>query len=294
MGKDVRKMEDSLMHLRLIAFDMDGTVLDDHKKILPETREILEEAARQGIVLLPATGRPFCGLSEEVHQLEGVRYVMVCNGAGMYERDTGRCIYEESMELSAFLPLLERLDALEVAADPFLKGEAVMNERKWSLVKEMHLTPELEAYMRTSRKMVADLPAYLRNRGDDIEKLTINFVTEEDGTRRDYDKVLSILSDYPEYNAVPGGMNNIEVTQKGISKGSGLRWIGKQFDISLADMIAFGDSGNDREMLAAAGIGVAMGNAEEEIKAIADFVTASNNENGVAKALKKFCPALAK
>ena len=278
--------------MRLIAFDMDGTVLDDHKKILPETKDILERAARRGIVLLPATGRPFCGLSEEIYQLEGVRYVMTCNGASIYERDSGRCLYEENMDLPAFLPLMERLDALEVAADPFLKGEAVMNEAKWPLVKQMHLSPELEEYMRVSRKMVADLPSYLRGRGDDIEKLTINFVVEEDGTRRDYDKVLSVLSDYPEYDAVPGGMYNIEVTKKGISKGSGLRWIGQHLGIALEEMIAFGDSGNDLEMLAAAGVGVAMGNAEEEAKKTADYVTAANNENGIVQALQKFCPEL--
>ena len=187
---------------------------------------------------------------------------------------------------------MERLDALEVAADPFLKGEAVMNEAKWPLVKQMHLSPELEEYMRVSRKMVADLPSYLRERGDDIEKLTINFVVEEDGTRRDYDKVLSVLSDYPEYDAVPGGMYNIEVTKKGISKGSGLRWIGQHLGIALEEMIAFGDSGNDLEMLAAAGVGVAMGNAEEEAKKTADYVTAANNENGIVQALQKFCPEL--
>lgn len=275
--------------IRLIAFDMDGTVLDDHKKILPETREILVRAARQGIVLLPATGRPFCGLSEEIHGLEGVQYVMTCNGAGIYERESGACLYEENMELAGFLPMLERLDALEVAADPFLKGGAVMNERKWSLIKEMHLSPELEDYIRTSRVMVADLVGYLQERGDDIEKLTINFVQEADGTRRDYEKVLAVLKDYPEYHVVPGGMNNIEVTKKGISKGSGLRWIGQYLGIDTEEMIAFGDSGNDREMLETAGVGVAMGNAEEEAKEAADYVTGTNNENGIVQALQKFC-----
>ena len=276
-------------NIRLIAFDMDGTVLDDHKKRLPETQEILERAARQGIILLPATGRPFCGLSEEIHHLDGVKYAMTCNGAGIYETDSGVCIYEESMELDEFLPMLRRLDALEVAADPFLKGEAVMNEEKWPLVKQMHLTPELERYMRTSRKMVADLPSYLRMRGDAVEKLTINFVIEQDGTRRDYDKVLSVLADYPEYHAVPGGMDNIEVTRKGISKGSGLCWLGQHLGIATEEMIAFGDSGNDLEMLQTAGIGVAMGNAEREAKEIADYVTGTNNENGIMQALQRFC-----
>ncbi len=275
--------------IRLIAFDMDGTVLDDHKKILPETKAILEKAAKEGMVLLPATGRHFSGAVDVLRKLEGVRYIMTCNGAGIYERDSGRCLYEESMELSSFLPMLKRLDELQVAADPFVKGEAWMNEKKWPLVEEMNLSPELQEYMWTSRKRVPDLLAALKERGDDVEKLTINFVVEKDGTRRDYDKVLGVLADFPEYNAVPGGMYNIEVTKKGISKGSGLRRIGQFLGISTDEMIAFGDSGNDLAMLQTAGIGVAMGNAEREVLDIADYVTKTNNENGIVHALRKFC-----
>lgn len=73
--------------IRLIAFDMDGTVLNDEKKILKETKEALEQAARAGIEIVPATGRPFCGISDEIYRLDGVRYVLTTNGAGIYERD---------------------------------------------------------------------------------------------------------------------------------------------------------------------------------------------------------------
>ena len=74
--------------IRLIAFDMDGTVLNDEKKILKETKEALEQAARAGIEIVPATGRPFCGISDEIYRLDGVRYVLTTNGAGIYERDS--------------------------------------------------------------------------------------------------------------------------------------------------------------------------------------------------------------
>lgn len=293
MGENVTEEDIGVRQkIRLIAFDMDGTVLDDHKRILPETKEAFARAVEQGIVLLPATGRHFSGAVDVIQEIDGVEYIMTCNGAGIYELASGRCLFEESMELSSFLPMLKRLDELEVAADPFVKGEALMNERKWSLVEEMHLSPELEQYMWTSRKRVPDLLASLEERGDDVEKLTINFVVEEDGTRRDYDEVLSVLADYPQFDAVPGGMYNIEVTKKGISKGSGLRWIGQRLGISTGEMIAFGDSGNDLSMLETAGIGVAMGNAEKEAKEMADYVTKTNNENGIAFALHKFCPNL--
>ena len=121
-----------------------------------------------------------------------------------------------------------------------------------------------------------------------MEKLTINFVEDEEGRRQGYDEVVNILSRYPQLNAVSGGMRNIEVTKKGISKASGLLWLGEFLGIPPQEMIAFGDSGNDLEMIKAAGVGVAMGNAEEEVKEAADFVTLPNTENGIVYALQKY------
>ena len=82
--------------IRLIAFDMDGTVLDDHKRILPETKEAFARAVEQGIVLLPATGRHFSGAVDVIREIDGVKYIMTCNGAGIYEMASGHCLFEES------------------------------------------------------------------------------------------------------------------------------------------------------------------------------------------------------
>jgi len=121
----------------------------------------------------------------------------------------------------------------------------------------------------------------LRERGEDVEKLTINFAYDEDGHRIDYDAVWEVLKKYPDVNAVSGGMKNIEVTKKGVSKASGLLYLGKKLGIAPEEMMVFGDSGNDLDMIKMAGIGVAMANAEPEVLKAADFVTKSNNENGV-------------
>lgn len=275
-------------NIRLIAFDMDGTVLDDHKKILPQTKAVLESAARRGIELVPATGRPYCGLSSEIDRLQGVRYVLTCNGAGAYEKETGKCLMENGMSLDSFLPLLAEVEPLPVMADPFVKGEAFMNEKNRPLVEHIRAPEELKEYIRRSRTLVPNLVEYLQKRGDEVEKLTINFVEDEEGRRQGYDEVVNILNHYPQLNAVSGGMRNIEVTKKGISKASGLLWLGEFLGISPQEMIAFGDSGNDLEMIKAAGVGVAMGNAEEEVKEAADYVTLPNTENGIVYALQKY------
>lgn len=274
--------------IRLIAFDLDGTALDDHKKILPATKKMLEEAAHQGIEIVPATGRPLCGLPEEIRQLAGVNYVLTCNGAGVYEWKTGKCLYEDSIPLTDFLPLMEEIEALPVMADPFLKGESFMSEKKRPLVEKMSVVEEVKNYIRTSRQLVPDLVEYLKQRGDDIEKLTINFVEEENGHRQGYEEVVEILKQYPEMNAISGGMHNIEVTRQGVSKGSALAWLGRYLHIDPREVIAFGDSGNDIELLRTAGIGVAMGNGEEAVKKVADFVTKTNKEDGIVFGLRKY------
>lgn len=274
--------------IRLIAFDMDGTVLDNHKKIMSETKLALECAAEQGIEIVPATGRPYCGLSGEIDKLRGVRYVMTCNGAGVYEKITGKCLMEDSIKLDDFLPMMEEIEPLPVMADPFLKGESFMSEKNRPLVEQMRVSEELKEYIRTSRTIVPNLVEYLRERGDDVEKLTINFVEDEEWNRQGYEEVVKILKKYPDMNVISGGMRNIEVTKKGVSKASGLKWLGDYLGIGTEEMIAFGDSGNDLEMLKTAGVGVAMGNAEKEVKAVADFVTRKNTENGIVFALEKY------
>lgn len=274
--------------IRLIAFDLDGTALDSHKRIPATTKKMLEEAARQGIELVPATGRPLCGLPEEIRQLTGVNYVLTCNGAGVYDGKTGECLYEDSIPLKDFLPLMAELEPLPVMADPFLKGESYMSEKNQPLVEQMQVVEEVKDYIRTSRQLVPNLFEYLKERGDDIEKLTINFLEDEKGHRQGYEEVVEILKHYPGMNAISGGMHNIEVTRKGVSKGSALVWLGRYLHIKSQEMIAFGDSGNDVEMLCVAGIGVAMENGEKMAKNVADFVTKTNDRDGIAYGLRKY------
>lgn len=278
--------------IRMIAFDMDGTLLDEKKKITAKTKDVLERAADQGVVLVPATGRPFCGVAEALADLKGISYILTTNGAGIYERETGRCIYEDSMPLAQFLPMLERLEPLEVMSDAFVKGGSFMSEKNRKLVDEMNVSEEVKRYIRNSRTCVVNQTEHLREMGEDVEKLTINFVPNPDGSKRDYEKVVEILKDFPEFNAVSGGMQNIEVTRKGVSKASGLRWLAHKLGIPKEEIIAFGDSGNDVDMLQFAGIGVAMGNAENIALEAADYVTKKNTEDGIVYALQQYMPEL--
>ncbi len=278
--------------IKMIAFDLDGTLFDDHKKIMPKTKAILELAAKKGIEIVPATGRPFCGVGAQVNALQGVNYILTTNGAGVYEKATGKCIHENSMKLQEFLPMMERLEKLDVMADAFVKGDCFMHQKNYRLIEEMDASEEVKEYIRSSRTCVECLTEFLRERGDDVEKVTINFVREKDGSFRDRDKVLEIVKDYPNFLPVSGGLNNVEVTKKTATKGTCLLKLGEYLGIQQNEIMAFGDSENDAAMIEMAGIGVAMANGEEVAKQAADFITLSNTEEGIAYAIEKFIPEL--
>ena len=164
--------------------------------------------------------------------------MLTTNGAGIYERDSKTCLYEDAIPLSSYLSMLAEVEAYDVMADTFLKGGALMTKRKRDLLPRMRLTKEIRDYILSSRQVVESQVDYLRERGEDVEKLTINFAYDENGHRIDYDAVWEVLKKYPGVNAVSGGMKNIEVTKKGVSKASGLLYLGKKLGIAPEEMMA--------------------------------------------------------
>ena len=142
--------------------------------------------------------------------------------------------------------------------------------------------------VKSNAMFVDDLAAFIEGRGLDVEKMTINFYPLPDGTYKDRDDVWNYLSANPQITALCGGYMNIEYTMAGTTKAMGLRFLADLLDVPMECTMACGDTQNDADIMQAAAIGVAMGNASNDIKAIADFVTKSNNESGIAYASEKF------
>ena len=120
-----------------------------------------------------------------------------------------------------------------------------------------------------------------------IDKPWLNFYPEPNGTYKKYEWALEYLKAFPELHAVTGGGHNLEISQKTASKGNALRMFAERMGVDVAQTMAFGDTQNDISMIRAAGFGVAMGNATEDVKEAADYVTRTNEEDGVAYALEK-------
>ena len=275
------------MDIKMIAVDLDGTLFTSSKEILPETLSALERASAMGIEIVPATGRPFHGVSEKVTELEFVNYILTCNGAAIYNRRTGECLYEQPMSWEKGAEILTALKGLNISIDAFINGYSYKERSQINFIDSLALSQVMKDYIKKTRLYVDDLIEFVSSEKYSVQKITLNFAKNPDGTSLDRDETKARLDKISDIAVVSGGDNNLEITESTINKGISLVNFGKRLGIDRSQIMAFGDSGNDLEMLKAAGFGVAMGNSEKAVHDIADYVTLSNNDNGIGDAIEK-------
>jgi len=272
-------------NIKMIASDLDDTLLNSDKLLTERTRATLARAAARGIEFVPASGRFYDAFPEAVRSLDLVHYAIAINGAEVREVATGKVIYRSEMPLARALELMEYLDTLPVIYDCYMDGWGWMTEALQARAAEY--TPNvhyLEMLMK-KRTPVPDLKAFIRERGHDIQKSQF-FIKNA----ADKPAVMAELSRrFPDLSVVSSVVNNIEVTTRAANKGDALMALADYLHIDRAATMAFGDELNDLSMIEAAGLGVAMGNAAEALKAAADAVTADCNHDGEALAIEQYC-----
>lgn len=264
---------------RAIALDLDGTLTNHYKVVTPKTREALLQAEAEGVVIILASGRPTYGIEPVAECLELDKrggYILSYNGGNIVNAKTGEKLFAQFLP-DEVIPILyryakEKNHALlgyagneiitEMPDDQYVKEESRIN--KMNIRKVENLFEALEPH-----------PTKLLMTGDPADMLKAeNELSEILGDRMD------IFRSAPFF---------LELVPKGIDKAKSLLRLLSKINLTPADMIAFGDGYNDLSMLKLAGMGVAMQNAAPEVRAEADYITLSNEEDGVAAALEHFC-----
>lgn len=273
------------MEIKLIATDMDGTFLTDEKIAPPENLRALEECAAKGIEIVPATGRIVAGIPEEVKKLPGVRYVISTNGAVVVDltadKEISTCRIEN--ELAVKVMEMARDSEDEIMFDAYVDGIGYTSEYFYQNVEKYVPTAAVVNLVRKTRRVVADHVACVKSCGKEVDKLNMFFVSGEARQR-----MREALARIPELCVSSSLPNNLEINAAGADKGSALLRLAEHLGISREETMAFGDGENDLSMIKAAGFGVGMDNGEESVKAVADYITVTNNEAGVAKAIRQF------
>lgn len=263
---------------RAIALDLDGTLTNHDKVVTPRTRQALLQAESKGAIIILASGRPTYGIVPVAECLELEKrggYILSYNGGNIVNAKTGEKLFSQFLP-DAVIPILykyakEKNHALlgyagneiitEMPDDPYVKEESRIN--KMNIRKVDNLSDALEPH-----------PTKLLLTGDPTDMIKAE------------EELVEILGEKMDiFRSAPFFL---ELVPKGIDKAQSLLRLLSKINLTPADLMAFGDGYNDLSMLKLAGVGVAMANAAPEVRADADYVTLSNEEDGVAEALLHF------
>lgn len=272
-----------MKEIRLVALDLDGTVFNDQKEISSRTLQAIQAALAKGVDVLPATGRTVTGVPREFADIPGVRYALTSNGASVVDLQTGERLVNLPFEETLAERTLDLVMPFGGMLSVFINGESYTAAETSGDGLEM-VPPNLRAYFRKTRNLVPDMHKVMQEHPREIEKFSILYPTE---AQRDA-AWAAVAAACPELELTSSIERNMEINAPGISKGRGLMALAQRLGLATEQVMAVGDSGNDRTMIEMAGLGVAMGNATEEIKAAADVITEDNNHDGVALAIKKY------
>lgn len=267
--------------IKMIGFDLDGTLLTTDKRMTSYTKEVLEEAIRRGIIILAATGRPFSGVPKELLGFEGIHYLITSNGARVIE--DGRTICERLLPVGHAGKILDIFEEYDTLREIYYDGQGYAQEDTLRQI-ECYVSSATGAdYIRSTRIPVLNLREKFEAENRDLDKIQAIFRYPQDKTEAW--KRISAIKGVEITGALD---NNIEVNSENVHKGIALLWLAERLDIKKEEIMAFGDGSNDLKMVRDAGVGVAMSNGIESVKEAADLIAKSNDEDGVARVIDQY------
>lgn len=263
--------------MKLIAVDVDGTLLNSNKEITPKTKKALIRAGEEGHKLVIVSGRPTAGvlgLAKELRFDEFGGLLSNFNGGAITNFATGELIANHPMDLDLVKEILaytRDLDLDLIIPD----GNRIVSDRN-------------HKYLEIERDLLGVDSKVIEAIRDEIDFKPNKLLFAND--EKILDEIIPGLSDKfkDRTSQVRSTRYYYEIMPQGLSKGKSLLEIADHYGIEKADIIAFGDEMNDETMIEVAGVGVAMANAVDPIKKIADYITLSNDEDGIADYLEKF------
>ena len=263
-----------------LVLDVDGTLVGTDKQVSEATREAIIEAQQRGKTVAIASGRSISGIrrtAAKIHLEQFGGYVIAYNGTTVINCKTGECIYNQTLDHDMIKPVYE-------AAKELGLGITVYHDEEKELLAGNGVDAYIEADAKACDITIREVNDLVRAINFPVNKLLLSGEPEkmkqvEKHLCEKFGDRLNVFRSDPYY---------VEILPKFVDKAVAVDKLMKFLDISKDKVICVGDSFNDLPMLRYAGKGVAMGNAQEEVKEAADYVTASNDEDGIVEVIRKF------
>lgn len=270
------------MGIRLIAVDLDGTFLrKDHVTVSQRNIQAIKLAAEKGVIPVIATGRTLSIMRSIIEQVPFIQYAVISNGASALKIGMNEPMFLDGIPYEKWVEICNIMEKNHSIYEIFYHAESYMRQDMWEQYDNPYLSEEFLEDLKKGIHPCNDLKKELK--GCMIEKVSAIYTPEE--YCESLEKEILEYKNLEITTSVPG---NMELNMGGVNKGTGLKKLCDILGIRAEEVMAFGDADNDYAMLQWTGYSFAMGNASEEVKRCAKYITDTNENDGVAKAIETY------
>lgn len=270
------------MNIRLIALDLDGTALQADKcSFSPRLNGALDAAYEKGVAIVPVTGRQYDLLPPAVQNHPAWSgLVVLCNGGQIRELETGKLLYRLDIPKNALHQLHDLAQKYQIPLEFSRNGKLHLTKASYDAqLPHDYLHFHIHTILAKSGVIVESLLPLCE---EPIEKAQLPYIPAH--LKDEVEQALKEI----DISAVWSSASSMEITHSSATKGNAIETLSRLLDLPMESIMALGDSGNDVTMLRRAGLGIAMGNGPDFVKAAADWVTDSNVNDGAAMAIERF------
>lgn len=271
------------MDIKLIASDLDGTLINSKNQLTDRTIKAIKSAISLGIDFIPCTGRTLSSIDSKLMNISGIRYVIASNGAVIFDTVMNKQIYSDTIDLLTCVHILKIVSEYDICPIVFFDHKAFVPKYCYNAPLKYGLLEPMLEYFNSTRSPVDDILELVIKRNKPIDKIFL--MMNNQNIKND---LQNIFCKYSDICVTSSALNNIEIVNKTATKANALKFLLKKLDSTSDNLMAFGDSPNDDNMLSLAKYSFAVDNASDYIKNIAKYYTLSNDDNGVAYAIEKY------
>ena len=286
---------------KLVAIDLDGTMLNSYGIVTENTKKVIKQAIEKGTEIIIASGRPINSIQAIAKEIGSNNYFIAGNGALIYDMKNDDIIYEKYMSKQKVLEIINICEQNSISYNVYTEKSILATNLKYNVLYYHKENLKKEDNKKTIINIVKNMYKYIQDTEEKFLKIT---VCDENKTifnsiirkLRNIDGIRVLDVSHISRKVIKQGTEDIsieyyytEISLKDVDKWNAIEYLIKKLNIKKEEVIAIGDNINDKEMIKNAGLGIAMKGSTPIIENEANYITDSNNEEGVSNAIKKFC-----
>ena len=297
--KDTSKTERNVNNMyKLVAIDLDGTMLNRYGIVTEKTKQVIEQVQKNQIEVIIASGRPIDSIKTIAKEIKSENYFISGNGAILYDIKKDEILYENTLKKTKVLDIIKICEENSIFYNIYTEKEIISKTLNYNVLYYYKENLNKDEENKTHINIVEDIYDYILNRDEKIIKITIC-----DNNQTIFNSIIRRLNEIGEIEVldvshmsrktIKQGTEDIaieyfytEISAKNVNKWNALEFLAEKMNVKKEEIITIGDNINDKKMIECAGLGIAMQNGAPDVQKIADYVTESNDNDGVAKALE--------